>query len=223
MLSPVLKLPGLVTGDRLGLEEFLCRWDAQPGLKNAELIDGVVYVSSPVSREHGKLDGRIALWLAYYAQATPGCEFAPNSTWFMLGSAPQPDAYLRILPAQGGQSGDEARYCTGAPELAVEICVTSTDYDFGSKLRLYERAGVREYITIETFRQRVVWRVLEDGNYVAQPAPEDGILRSRVFPGLWLDVAAFWAGDGPKMLAALNAGLAMEDHRQFGERLAAAR
>src|SRR5580658_2215134 len=52
-------------------------------------------------------------------------------------------------------------------------------------------------------------------------APADGVLRSQVFPGLWLDLEAFWANDGTKMLAALNAGLASEDHRKFVERRAA--
>jgi len=51
----------------------------------------------------------------------------------------------------------------------------------------------------------------------------EGILRSRVFPGLWLDVSAFWANDGAKMLATLNAGLSSEDHQKFVERLAAAK
>jgi len=223
MQSPVVTQTALVTGDRLSLEEFLYVWEELPDLKNAELIDGVVYVSSPVSREHGSLDGRIALWLGYYAQATPGSEFALDSTWLMLGSAPQPDAALRVLPSHGGQSRDEKRFSTGAPELAVEICVTSTDYDFGPKLRLYARAGVREYITIETFSKRIVWRVLQDGKYSAQLVSEDGILRSEVFPGLWLDEPALWAGDGPKMLAALHAGLATEEHSRFVERLAAHR
>jgi hypothetical protein len=49
------------------------------------------------------------------------------------------------------------------------------------------------------------------------------VLRSQVFPGLWLDVAAFWDDDGAKMLAALNAGLSLEDHQHFVARLAAAR
>jgi Uma2 family endonuclease len=220
MQSAVVTQTELVTGNRLGLDEFLSVWEELPELKNAELIDGVVYVSSPVSREHGSLDGRVALWLGYYAQATPGSECALNSTWLMLGNAPQPDSCLRILPSHGGQSGNEKKFATGAPELAVEICVTSTDYDFGPKLRLYERAGVREYITIETFRERIVWRVLTDGKYAFQLTSDDGILRSEVFPGLWLDVAALWAGDGPKMLAALNAGLATEEHRRFAEHLA---
>jgi Uma2 family endonuclease len=223
MPTPVLTATELVTGERMTVEEFLRSWEEIPELKNAELIDGVVHVSSPVSRDHGNFDSLTNLWLAYYGQATPGCSTGNNSTWLMLDNAPQPDAYLRILPSHGGQSGDEARYCTGAPELAVEICLTSTEVDFGPKRKLYQRAGVREYITIETFKKRIVWRVLVDGVYMLQETPPDGILRSLVFPGLWLDVAAFWAGDGAKMLAALNAGLASEEHQRFVERLAKAK
>jgi Uma2 family endonuclease len=223
MPSSVHPTPALVTGNRMSLEEFLSRWEELPELKNAELIDGVVNVPSPVSYRHGALDNLVALWLGYYASATPGSDCAGNATWFMLGSAPQPDAFLRISPAHGGQSREEQQYLAGAPELAVEICVTSTEIDFGPKLRLYQRAGVREYITVESLTQRLVWRLLENGVYVDQLIPADGIYRSQVFPGLWLDVAAFWADDRPKMLATLNAGLASPDHQAFVERLAAAK
>jgi Uma2 family endonuclease len=223
MLSPVVTATELVTGERMTVEEFLHRWEELPDLKNVELIDGVVYVSSPVSYEHGSFDFLVHLWLAYYAQATPGCQGGSNSTWLMLDNAPQPDAYLRILPAHGGQSSDGKLYTVGAPELAVEICLTSTEVDFGPKRKLYQRAGVREYITIETFRKRIVWRVLVDGVYMQQETPPDGILRSEFFPGLWLDTAAFWTGDGAKMLAALNTGLASEVHQKFAAHLAAAK
>ena len=214
---------GLVTGERMDVAEFLRRWEELPDLKHAELIDGVVYVPSPLSLNHGSLDMRIAWWIAHYAQATPGCKGGSSSTWLMLGSAPQPDSYLRILPSHGGQSGnagDKGQYGGGAPELAVEICLTSTEVDFGPKRLLYQRAGVREYITVELFGERITWRMLENSVYVDQPLPADGIFRSQVFPGLWLDVAAFWQDDGAKMLATLNAGLATEDHRRFVERLA---
>jgi hypothetical protein len=55
MLSPVVTATELVTGERLTREEFLRRWEELPDLKNAELIDGVVHVPSPVSRDHGSL------------------------------------------------------------------------------------------------------------------------------------------------------------------------
>jgi Uma2 family endonuclease len=137
----------------------------------------------------------------------------------MSGSAPQPDAYLRISPEHGGQCWNDGPLGAGPPELAVEICMTSTEVDFGPKLDLYRSEGVREYITVEDLCRQIAWRVLEDGVYVGQTLAADGIVRSQVFPGLWLDVAAFWADDGPKMLAALNAGLASESHREFVERV----
>jgi Uma2 family endonuclease len=223
MPSLMVTATELVAGEQMTVEEFLHRWEELPDLKNAELIDGVVHVSSLVSYEHGSLDALIDWWLVHYAHATPGCRAGNNTTWLMLNSAPQPDAYLRILPAHGGQSTDGKLYPVGAPELAVEICLTSTEVDFGPKQKLYRKAGVREYITIETFRKRIVWRMLVDGFYMQQEAPADGILRSDVFPGLWLDVAAFWADDGAKLLAALNAGLSSEDRQKFVLRLAAAK
>jgi Uma2 family endonuclease len=226
MLSPVVPSAELATGQRMNVEEFLCRWDKLPELKNAELIDGMVYVPSPLSSKHARRDYQIHWWLSRYEEATPGCQGASNGTWFMLDSAPQPDVFLRILPAHGGRSGNKLRnkeeYFAGAPELVVEICESSADLDLGPKLRLYQRAGVREYITVEIPEQRIVWRTLDEHSiYHPQVVPADGILRSQVFPGLWLDVAAFWADDGPKMLVALSAGLASEDHLRFMARLAA--
>jgi Uma2 family endonuclease len=150
----------LITGQCMSREEFLSRWEALPDLKNAELIEGIVYVASPVSRKHGTFDTLTHWWLGHYVWHTPGCEAGNNATWFMLESAPQPDAYLVILPECGGQARGDDEYWEGAPDLALEICITSTEVDFGPKLALYQRAGVREYITLESLRKRIVWRVL---------------------------------------------------------------
>jgi Uma2 family endonuclease len=196
--------------------EFLRRWEALPGLKCAELIEGVVYVPSPVSMDHGETELRIGGWLWRYAAATPGCQVGTNTTWEMLESVPQPDVHLRIQPEFGGQSSVGAKYPVGAPELAVEICLTSTEVDFGPKLRLYQRAGVREYITVQRFpSRRIVWRVLRDNAYYALEPDADGVFRSTVFPGLWLDQDAFWTNDGARMLATLEAGLATAEHNEF--------
>lgn len=223
MPPPVITSPGLINGQRLTVDEFLRRWEELPDLKHAELIDGVVYLPSPLSREHARRHGRVAAWLSQYADATPGCEYGIEGTWLMTGSSPQPDVCLRILPAYGGQSVDEGLYCAGAPELAVEISGSSIEIDLGPKLELYQRAGVREYITVEIAGQRIAWRVLEGAAYAAQAVPPDGILRSQVFPGLRLDVAAFWADDAARLRAALDVGLASEEHHQFVERLAKAK
>jgi len=198
--------PRLITGQRMEREEFIRVWDQIPELKNAELIDGEVWVASPIGCEHSECAGPVHLWLGYYAAHTPGTQFAPNASWLMLSSMPQPDAALRILSEYGGQSG-KGKFFTGAPELAVEICQTSTTYDFGPKLALYQRAGVLEYITVEVIFKRITWRVLEDGSYREIAPASDGILRSLTFPGLWLNVEAFRQQDQQTILDTLNQGL----------------
>jgi Uma2 family endonuclease len=223
MTSVQTSSPELITGQRMTREEFLSRWEALPDLKNAELIEGIVYVASPVSREHGIPDTSAIAWLGLYAWHTPGCEAANNVTWMMLESAPQPDGYLMILPEYGGQARGKGKYWGGAPDLIVEICVTSTEHDFGPKLALYQRAGVREYITFESLWKRIVWRVLVNGSYIQISPDADGNFRSRVFPGLWLNPTAFWARDGAALQSLLEQGLASAEHAAFVEQLQRAR
>jgi Uma2 family endonuclease len=151
MSSAVLPLPQLITGQQMTREAFLARWDRIPDLKHAELIEGIVYVPSPVSLEHSRIDRHVITWLTNYAYQAGGCESGTNATWLMLESSPQPDAFLCGAPAPS-----DGKFYSGAPELAVEICVTSTEVDFGPKLALYQRAGVQQYITIETLLPKII-------------------------------------------------------------------
>jgi Putative restriction endonuclease len=138
----------------------------------------------------------------------------------MLGQSPQPDVLLRLTEEFGGQSIDTGYLLAGAPELVVDICETSFEIEFGPKLELYRRAGVRENITIQTLPPpHIVWRVLVDGSYREILPDSKGILRSQCFPGLWLDTEAFWADDGKRMQKTLNAGLQSLAHREFAEHL----
>src|SRR5580704_12546620 len=74
-------MPPLEPGDRLTREEFERRYEAMPHLKKAELIEGVVYMPSPVRhRRHGHPHFQLIGWLAAYEAATPGVEGGDNST-----------------------------------------------------------------------------------------------------------------------------------------------
>lgn len=160
-LSPVLR-----EGDRLTALEFLHRWDAMPELKHAELIDGIVFTPSAVSKNHGKSHISLGGWLWLYADLTAGCEAAAESTWVMgPDNVPQPDASLRVLPEVGGQSHDTGDYVGGAPELIVEVSGSSSSRDLGVKLELYRRSGVREYLTVLLKPRQVIWRQLVRGRY----------------------------------------------------------
>lgn len=203
-------------------EEFIRRWEALPEIKRAELIDGIVYMPSPVSGIHGSCDYLVHMWLGQYTLATPGCRGETGSTWFMGPgqNAPQPDITLALMAEYGGKSRIEGIYSSGVPELAVEICYSSTDYDLGPKLNLYQASGVPEYIAVLTLERKVIWLELVDGRYRPIEPDADGVLRSRIFPGLWLDPAALLAGDTARLAAVGQRGIASPEHAEFVRRLA---
>ena len=217
------EVPPLVEGDRLTRDEFLRRWEAMPELKFAELIGGVVYMPSPLSWDHAVADSRVDVWLGYYAAFTPGCEVGGNATWLMLEDSPQPDVSLRILSERGGQSHRAGRYIQGAPELATEVCVSTRDYDLHVKFDLYQAAGVREYLVVLVREGEVRWHRLVAGVFQVVAADADGVLRSAVFPGLWLDPVALLAGDMARVLTVLTQGLNTPEHADFVARLARGR
>jgi Uma2 family endonuclease len=214
--------PVLREGDRLTAREFLRRWEAIPELKNAESIDGIVFMASPVSYGHGSQRSAFNFWLSLFAGATPGCAVCSDTTWVMGPSeVPQPDLAMRILPQFGGQSKDSGHYPAGAPELIVEISGSSTSRDLGVKLDSYRRAGVREYLTVLLNPKQIIWRQLVRNRYKEVTASADGLLKSRVFPGLWLDPAAVWDANR-SLRPAVEFGLQSPEHALFLHTLRAA-
>lgn len=212
----------LENGDRLTREEFERRYEARPDLKKAELIEGVVYVPSPVNYlDHGKPQTHLVTWLGVYEAATPGTDAGDNSTVRLdLDNEPQPDAFLRIKPEQGGQSRtSEQGYVEGAPELVAEIAATSASYDLHVKLNAYRRNGVREYIVFRAIDREVDWFILRGGQYERLSPDARGVSRSSSFPGLWLEVSAFARGDIALVLAVLQEGLKSSEHAELVQRL----
>ncbi|HVA51803.1 MAG TPA: Uma2 family endonuclease [Pirellulales bacterium] len=213
-------VPPLEMGDKLTRDEFLRRWEADLSVKFAELIGGVVYMPSPVSGDHGKMDRRVSTWLGVYQAATPGVDGANNATSIMLDDAPQPDLSLLILPEYGGGSRTEGRYFHGALEFVAEVCASGASYDLNQKYDLYEAAGIPEYLAVLLFEQEIRWHLLVDGRYQILSPDDDGLLRSRVFPGLWLDGPALLAGNLRQVLDRLQDGLRSPDHERFVAQLA---
>jgi Uma2 family endonuclease len=218
-VAPVVT-PQLKTGDRLTRAEFERRYEATPQLKKAELIDGVVYVPPPVSDEHGSGQFGLCTWLGMYAAHTPGTRGGDNTTVRLdQDNEPQPDLFLRIESSCGGQSRVVHGYCEGAPELVVEVASSSVSYDLLTKLNVYRRSGVREYVVLRVLDRDMDWFVLREGRYDPLTADSTGLYRSEVFPGLWLDRAAAIRGDIATMLVSLQQGLTSTEHTAFVEKL----
>ncbi len=212
--SPKHQLPPLVNGDHLTRAEFERRYAAQPHLKKAELIEGVVYLPSPVHLDkHSKPHSRIIVFLGSYVAATPGTDFGDNATVRLdLENEVQPDAFLRLHENAGGQSKvDEDDFLEGAPELVVEVAA----YDLYEKLRIYRRNGVQEYLVLLAYEQEIRWFRLVEGEYILMPPDENGIIHSQTFPGLHFQPERFWADDLAGLLQTLQAGLDSEAHQAF--------
>ena len=213
--------PLLRDGDRLSRTEFERLYLNAPESFKAELIEGVVHVASPVRNElHGVPHARVVTWLCVYEAGTPGVQTSDNATVRLdWDNEPQPDASLRILPEFGGQSRDDEGYVALAPEWVGEIAGSSASYDLHDKLEAYRRNGVREYFVWRTEDTALDWFVHRGGRYERLEAGSDGLLRSEVFPGLWLDPAALLAGDLRRVLEVLNTGLASLEHAAFVSQL----
>jgi len=212
------RLPPLIHGDHLTRAEFERRYAAQPQIKKAELVEGVVYMPSPVHLDkHSKPHSRIVLLLGNYVAATPGADFGDNATLRLdRDNEVQPDAFLRLHAAAGGQSWvGEDDFLEGAPELIVEVAASSAAYDLHEKLHVYRRNGVQEYLVLLAYEQETRWYQLVEGAYQPLPPDEDGVYRSRVFPGLHFHSDLFWADDLAGLLQILQAGMATAEHQAF--------
>lgn len=214
-------VPPFRNGDHMDQKTFHALYLKTPEGFKAELIGGIVYVASPVSFNHGRPHARVVGWLFNYTDATPGTELADNAT-FVLGdeSELQPDACLVIVPECGGGTAvNEDGYLVGAAELVVEVAHSSAAIDLHRKRRDYEAAGVREYLVVLAEPEQAVWFVRGNKGFAEMKPGPDGLFRSRVFPGLWLDPAGLFERSPRRLLKALPQGLTSPEHAAFAAKL----
>jgi len=149
-------IPLLENGDRLTRHEFERRYTAMPyqkkGSNKAELIEGIVYIASPLRFEsHAQPHGNIIGWLWNYQIAIEGVTLGVEPTVRLdLDNEFQPDAVM-FIPGRGARITEDD-YIAGAPELVVEIAASTVSIDLHDKKAAYRRNGVQEYI---------IWRTLD--------------------------------------------------------------
>lgn len=213
--------PELHNGDRMSREEFHRIYEQMPEDFKAELIGGIVFVSSPLGRLHGIAHPPLTTVLFAYEGYTPGVEVGDNATVILdPDGEPQPDLYLRILPECGGQSRT-SDYVSGAPEMIVEVAHSSRSIDLHLKRQEYARHGVLEYLVLSLADRKLRWFDLKADKELSADA--DGVLRIHSFPGLWISGPAILARDYKGLMDVLNNGLATPEHAAFVQRLADAR
>ena len=180
---------------------------------------------SPIRwNQHASPHAGLITWLGTYQAFTPGVSVGDNGTLRLdLDNEPQPDAALLIKPSHGGQARlSDDDYVEGAPELVAEVAASSVSIDMNSKLRVYLRNAVREYLVWRVQDEAIDWFVLRQGQYDRLAPDPAGVYRSETFPGLWLDAAALTRGDLAGVLQRLQQGIAGPEHTAFVAKLQAA-
>ena len=207
MATPTRVRPSLESGDHLTREEFHARYCERPDIKKAELVEGVVYVASPVrARAHGRPHGAMMAWLGTYQATTPDVWLLDNATLRL--DAPnevQPDAIL-FREGLDGPTVTSDDYIEGPPQIVVEIAASSVSYDLHEKKEVYRRNGVPEYVVWRTLDGAIDWFRLDSaqGQYSRVEPDERGVIESSMFPGLRLHVPKMLAGDMADVLAELR-------------------
>lgn len=145
-------------------------WDEKDRI---EIINGEAVMMSPPSRIHQKISGELFRQLANYLEGKK-CEVYPAPFGVRLfeqdGDSPE-DVDTVVEPDISvvcDQNKLDDHGCKGAPDLIIEILSPSTQrHDRLVKLGLYQRAGVREYWTVNP-ADKTVQVMLRDDNGVLQ-------------------------------------------------------
>ena len=215
--------PPLNSGDHLKRAEFHRRYGMYPEIKKAELIEGVVIVGSPVHERHARPHFEFSAVLGFYFVHTPGLLGGDNQSVLLdEDNELQPDLFVGIDKARSGQSEmNELGHLSGAPEFVVEVAASSAAYDLHSKLNVYRRNGVLEYLVLLAFEREMRFFRLIEGEYIAVEPDTEGVLRSRVLPGFWFRSDWFWEGRLAELLQLVQEGIDSAEHKAFVDSLTA--
>ncbi|HFC11755.1 MAG TPA: Uma2 family endonuclease, partial [Anaerolineae bacterium] len=199
------------------LAEFKYLYANSPRIRRAELIEGVVYVASPVYLPHASSQMLILTLLGVYQSQTPKVRGAGEiSVEIDNDNEVQPDA---AMWKPDDITAREDKPILGSPSLVIEVAASTRSYDLGVKKQVYRRNRVQEYLVLAAHEQEVHWFYWDMGIYKKIEPDDAGVYRSRVFPGLWLDALAFWQNDSASLLATLNLGLNSAEHHTFVQSL----
>lgn len=188
--SPAMNASALQTPARrkLGLqvEDFLllAEHGAFAGYdRKVELIDGDIYVMSPLHSRHARAHSRLLVLLSNaLADLASDLEALEVSARVADDSAPTPDIVLTDYRGQGVVPADDIA-------LAVEVSDTSLDVDLGRKAEIYAAAGIKEYWVVDCAGARIVVHEQpgKDGYALRSEVPFGDPMASATIAGLAID------------------------------------
>ncbi|MCI8647630.1 MAG: Uma2 family endonuclease [Firmicutes bacterium] len=135
---------------------------ALPDGERAELMDGMIYMTTPPNRAHQKLVSELNIRIGTYIKSHHGdCEVYPAPFAVFLNA----DNHTYVEPDISvicDKDKLDDRGCNGTPDWIIEIVSPSSRrMDYCKKLFKYQEAGVREYWIVDPQKKRVQTYFLE--------------------------------------------------------------
>jgi hypothetical protein len=215
-------VPPFENGDRLDQKTFHDLYERTPFRFRAELVDGIVYLKIPKPvrlRRRPRLS--LSVWLGAYEAETEGVQIAMHATNILIDrNETHPYQTVIVDPALGGRTSINADdFVEGGAELLVEIAERSCSLPYHKKFEQYQKANVREYIIVNLESRNFNWFTNTANGFQPIKPNADGIMKSRVLPGLWLDREATLNDNNKRVRAVLDSGLASPEHAKFVTKL----
>jgi Uma2 family endonuclease len=172
---------------------------------HAEWVHGEVVFMSPIDDQHQDLAGFLLTSIRIFAEAN------------RLGVVRHEPTQMKTSPDLPGRAPDilfvanahlsrlKKTYVDGPADLVAEIVSPDSGArDRGDKYYEYEQGGVREYWLIDPQRKQAEFYVRDEAGIYQLSPIADGIFRSTVLDGLWLQVDWLWQEPLPPVLDVLK-------------------
>lgn len=188
--------------DRLTEAQFM---DLAPEKPKAELIDGVMIMSSPATVKRETAQGFLFTILKVFVESKKlGVVLGPNAPVHLAPSQIFSPDVMFISNARLSMVNEKEVH--GAPDFVAEFLSASTArYDRGRKREVYEEAGVRELWLIDPYGP-VGCRFYQrrDERFVEVDAL-GGVINSVAVPGFFLKLNWLWPEDDSGPVSSLDA------------------
>lgn len=174
------------------LEEF---WELPepPDHSKIELIAGVLYLTPPPEKPHGKAVSRIhgLLYEHLMKRGDKGTLYSPRTgisitpnTWL------EPDLFYVSAETEAQST---SRYHTTADLVVEVVSPGSAIYDRNTKADTYAVLGVKELWLVDQFEGLIEVRVLKGDSYESHIFDRDDQLTSTVLPGFGFKVGEIFS------------------------------
>jgi Uma2 family endonuclease len=194
MTDQAITTPDVDAGDEypthVSAEEYLVKYAHD----HFEWDNGELIKMAPVTDEHDDFSGYLFILLkAYFSFRKIGR--VKREPYLMrvdaVGLKREPDLQV-ILNDNPGEITRTAML--GPADICIEVVSEeSIERDYGTKFKLYEKAGVKEYWLLDYLRKAAhFYRLNEEGLYIRQPS-DDGLYETPLLPGLRIDISELWA------------------------------